>query len=190
MRNATMSEIVQWFQLEYPELVCQMKGSNHHLEKRDIAGNASMVLLPPKGVPESINPYHIESDIFTHTMLVCKQAEKAPYRLKLAALLHDIGKPSTRKINPKNGRVSFYNHDAVGAFMALEILKRSELGLTKEEQVRIFSLIALHTQIYKLSVEQLAAIGDRDLVADLIELGKYDHEGRFHTEDNATIPES
>ena len=173
MRNATMSEIVQWFQETRPDLVYDMKQANHHNEE---------TVIP------SINPYHIESDIFTHNMLVCKQAEKAPYRLKLAALLHDIGKPSTRSVNPKNGNVSFYNHDAVGAFMALEILKRPELELTKEEQVRIFSLIALHTQIYKLSVEQLAAIGDKELVADLIELGKYDHEGRFHSKGDAVIP--
>lgn len=164
----TMTELVSWFQTEYPELVASMRACSHH--------------------GESLNPYHVEGDIFCHTMMVCKQAENASYPVKIAALLHDIGKPSTRAMNPKNGNVSFYNHDAVSAFMSLEILKRPELGLTKEQQVRIFNLIALHTQIYKLSVEQLAAIGDKELVSDLIELGKADHAGRFHTKGDAVIP--
>jgi predicted kinase len=72
--------------------------------------------------------------------------------------------------------------------MSLEILNRPELNLTKEQKVKIFNMIALHTQIYKLSVEQLAAIGDLDLVEGLIELGKADHAGRFHTAGDAVIP--
>lgn len=167
--NCDMTTLVSWFQLEYPEIVQSMRESSHH--------------------GESLNPYHIEGTIFEHTLLVCKQAEKLPYTLKLAALLHDIGKPLTRSVNPKNGNVSFYNHDAVGAFHALKILKREELGLSKKEQVFIFNLIALHTQIYKLDVEQLAAIGDKELVQGLIKLGKADHEGRFHTKGDAVIPD-
>lgn len=168
LHGASMTELVSWFQTEYPELIASMRACSHH--------------------GESLNPYHVEGDIFCHTMMVCKQAENASYPVKIAALLHDIGKPSTRAMNPKNGNVSFYNHDAVSAFISLEILKRPELGLTKKQQVHIFNLIALHTQIYKLSVEQLAAIGDKELVSDLIELGKADHAGRFHTKGEATIP--
>ncbi len=186
----SMTELITFFQIEYPHLVLQMRNSSHHLTFKDqqILDKEYDGDYGFDSYPESLNPYHLEGNIWEHTLLVCKQAEKAPYRLKLAALLHDIGKPSTRSVNPKNGNVSFYNHDAVGAFMALEILKRPELELTKKEQVRIFSLIALHTQIYKLSMEQLAAIGDKELVADLIELGKFDHEGRFHSKGDAVIP--
>ena len=190
-----MTELISWFQLEYAELVKSMKASDHHFTDSDQffmdarnGGAKQGRLKDLKKHPVNLNPYHCESDVFTHTMLVCKQAENAPYLVKLAALLHDIGKPATRSVNPKNGRVSFYNHDAVGAFMSLEILKREELGLTKQEQVHVFNLIALHTQIYKLSVEQLAEIGDFDLIGNLIELGKADHSGRFHTKGDAEIP--
>ncbi|MBO1736695.1 HDIG domain-containing protein, partial [Barnesiella sp. GGCC_0306] len=41
---------------------------------------------------------------------------------RLAALLHDIGKPSTRKFEP-GGKVSFHHHDIVGAKMARKRLK-------------------------------------------------------------------
>jgi putative nucleotidyltransferase with HDIG domain len=185
----TMTELISFFQLEYPELVSEMKGSTHHLSNgEDAITNEKVRYKGRFDDPYSLNPYHLESDVFTHTMMVCKQAENASYEVQIAALLHDIGKPSTRKINPKNGRVSFYNHDAVSAFMSLEILNRPELNLTKEQKVKIFNMIALHTQIYKLSVEQLAAIGDLDLVEGLIELGKADHAGRFHTAGDAVIP--
>lgn len=195
-----MHELVSWFQLEYPELVSEMKESCHHLTYFDKLklGEASDLqdasgkykgIYPSSKQAFNINPYHNEGSVFTHTMMVCKQAENAPYEVQIAALLHDIGKPSTRAVNLKNGRVSFYNHDAVSAFMSLEILKREELGLSKDQQVHIFNLIALHTQIYKLSVEQLSAIGNRELVGDLIQLGKADHGGRFHTAGDAVIPE-
>ena len=194
-----MHELVSWFQLEYPTLVQQMKDADHHLSNRDDyysyinnVKNGDPVLFFDEDkfdIIKSLNPYHLESDVFTHTMMVCKQAENAPYEVQIAALLHDIGKPSTRAVNPKNGRVSFYNHDAVSAFMSLEILKREELGLSKDQQVHIFNLIALHTQIYKLSHIQLKDIGNISLVTDLIELGKADHAGRFHTAGDAVIPE-
>jgi putative nucleotidyltransferase with HDIG domain len=179
-----MFELISWFQMEYPELVVDMKKSNHHLR-----GMEYIDLKHLNNVDASLlNPYHIESDVWTHTMMVCKQAENMPYEVQIAALLHDIGKPSTRKVNEKNGRVSFYNHDAVGAFMALEILKRPELELNDKQIARIFNTIALHTQIYKLDLKQLGAIRDLCLLDNLTKLGKADHEGRFHSHEGSEIP--
>ena len=165
-----MFELVTWFQKEYPELVKSMHESSHH------------------NVGVDFNPYHLEGDVWTHTMMVCKQAENMPYEVQIAALLHDIGKPSTRKLNPKNGRVAFFNHDAVSAFMSLEILNREELGLDNKQKADIFNLIALHTQVYKLGAKKLAAIGNINLVGNLLLLGKADHEGRFHSHEGAEIP--
>lgn len=180
-----MWELVSWFQLEYPELVSDMRKCTHHLKEDE----CNLIDLEKGDLSDGdLNPYHLEGDVFCHTMMVCKQAENMPYEVQIAALLHDIGKPSTRKVNPKNGRVSFYNHDAVSAFMSLEILNREELGLSKEQKILIFNLIALHTQIYKLSVEQLASIGDLNLIDYLIRLGKADHEGRFHSHEGSEIP--
>ncbi len=186
----TMTELISFFQLEYPDHVAHMKECNHHLTNLDDDDVPKTVLLPGAEYhPSNLNPFHIESDVFTHTMMVCKQAEKAPYEVRIAALLHDIGKPSTRKVNPKNGRVSFFNHDAVSAFMALEIMNREELGLSKSMKTRIFNMIALHTQVYKLTPEQLVAMKDPLLLMGLIALGKADHAGRFHTKGEAVIPD-
>jgi len=186
MKN--MTELISWFQMEYPYLVQDMRNATHHLTTNDCLDN-ELDYSEPRCKPQSLNPYHLEGSVFCHTMMVCKQAENAFYEVQIAALLHDIGKPSTRKINAKNGNVSFYNHDAVSAFMALEILNRPELELREEQKVLIFNMIALHTQIYKLSVEQLYNMGDIYLVHHLIELGKADHAGRFYTEGDAVIPD-
>ena len=182
-----MYELVSWFQLEYPYLVQNMKNSNHHLTTNDCL-QIDQEYSDPRCKPQSLNPYHLESDVWTHTMMVCKQAENAPYEVQIAALLHDIGKPSTRAVNPKNGRVSFYNHDAVSAFMSLEVLKRPELGLSKEQQIRIFNAIALHTQVFKSTPDQLAltCINDMELQDLILGLGQCDDAGRFTNTESRT----
>lgn len=176
----TMSELIEWFQLNYPYIVHQMRNCNHNRElfdKEDYCQNADGSM----NYDLDVNPYHQEGDIWTHTMMVCKQAENSPYLIKIAALLHDIGKPDTRNINPKNGYVSFFNHDAVSAFKALNILKRPELNLKNSDIIHIFNLIALHTQVFKQDLDQLqnTFMGNQELADDLIRLGTADSDGRF-----------
>jgi len=184
----SMTELIIFFQIEYPMLVAEMRVATHHLTNADTQNVEINIVGNHNSHPINLNPYHLEGNIWEHTLLVCKQAENTSYEVQIAALLHDIGKPSTRKVNPKNGNVSFYNHDAVSAFMSLEILKRPELNLNKEQQIRIFNMIALHTQIYKLSIDQLSKIGNSELLGGLIELGTADHAGRFHSKGDAVIP--
>lgn len=174
----SMSELIEWFQLNYPYIVHQMRNCNHNRElfdKEDYCQNADGSL----NYDLDINPYHQEGDIWTHSMLVCKQAENEPYLVKLAALLHDIGKPDVRNVNPKNGHVMFTNHDAVSAFKSLEVTKK--LGLSFEDRAQIFNILALHTQIFKQEPDQLKKlfIGQQDLADNFIRLGRADNAGRF-----------
>ncbi|WP_055493961.1 CCA tRNA nucleotidyltransferase [Streptomyces sp. TP-A0356] len=65
--------------------------------------------------------HHRHKDVYDHTLIVLEQAmeleEDGPdLTLRLAALLHDIGKPRTRRFE-KDGRVSFHHHEVVGAKM-------------------------------------------------------------------------
>ncbi len=71
-----------------------------------------------KGVTQ--NKYH-EFDVYEHIMSVVKECEN--YHVKLAALFHDIGKPST-KTTDENGDIHFYEHEDVGAVMTEEIMRR------------------------------------------------------------------
>lgn len=73
------------------------------------------------------NKYHV-GDVWTHTMDVFEKVVQRPYfgfsdlELRLAALLHDIGKTRTKTVDDK-GNVHFYSHENVSAQMADTILK-------------------------------------------------------------------
>jgi poly(A) polymerase len=69
------------------------------------------------------DPIHRHKDVLTHSIAVT--AKTSPrLRLRLAALLHDVGKPATRRY--RSGKVTFYHHEAVGERMA--IARLTELG--------------------------------------------------------------
>jgi poly(A) polymerase len=68
------------------------------------------------------DPVHKHKDVLHHTFAVVEKTEaSADPTLRLAALLHDIGKPRTRAITPEG--VSFHHHEVVGARMARERLQ-------------------------------------------------------------------
>jgi poly(A) polymerase len=66
--------------------------------------------------------YH-HLDVWSHSLLVLKNAWSDDLIVNLSALLHDVGKPPTRSIDG-NGNTRFFGHEAVGAHMTDEILKR------------------------------------------------------------------
>ena len=65
--------------------------------------------------------------------------------LRLAVLLHDIGKPATRKIEP-NGAVTFHHHDVLGAKMAAKRLR--ELRFDKQVIQSVAELVRLHLRFF------------------------------------------
>ncbi|HEX2191644.1 MAG TPA: HDIG domain-containing protein, partial [Acidimicrobiales bacterium] len=66
------------------------------------------------------DPVHRHKDVLAHTIAVVEKASPEKV-LRLAALLHDIGKPKTRSVGP--GGVSFHHHEVVGARMAEERMR-------------------------------------------------------------------
>ena len=69
------------------------------------------------------DPIHRHKDVLSHSIAVT--AKTSPrLRLRMAALLHDVGKPATRRF--RSGKVTFYHHEAVGERMA--IVRLTELG--------------------------------------------------------------
>lgn len=67
--------------------------------------------------------FHPEGDVFTHTMLMLRHMALANANLAWSVLLHDVGKPQTRKVGP-DGRARFFDHESRGAEMAEEICRR------------------------------------------------------------------
>jgi len=62
-------------------------------------------------------------DVWEHTLLAVRNAPANDLILRLAALLHDVGKPATRTIEA-DGRTRFFSHEKVGADMTRTILRR------------------------------------------------------------------
>lgn len=89
------------------------------------------------------DPVHRHKDVFRHTLAVVERTEPV-LELRLAALLHDIGKPRTRRIGPEG--VSFHHHEVVGAEMAAERLRA--LRFRNETVAAVSEVIRLHHRFH------------------------------------------
>ncbi|MFF8989656.1 CCA tRNA nucleotidyltransferase [Streptomyces sp. NPDC014983] len=94
--------------------------------------------------------HHRHKDVYEHTLIVLEQAialeENGPdLSLRLAALLHDIGKPRTRRFE-KDGRVSFHHHEVVGAKMTKK--RMTALKYSNELVKDVSRLVELHLRFH------------------------------------------
>jgi poly(A) polymerase len=89
------------------------------------------------------DPVHQHKDVLAHTIAVVAKT-RPELVVRLAALLHDIGKPKTRSYGPEG--VSFHLHDVVGARMAEERLRA--LRFPREVIDQVTHLIALHLRFH------------------------------------------
>lgn len=85
-------------------------------------------------------------DVWKHTKQVVLQSERTPI-LRWAALLHDIGKPRTRKISP-SGEVHFLGHSEVGASMFDRMCHRVPFDAAMKERIRFLILHHLRANQY------------------------------------------
>lgn len=91
------------------------------------------------------DPEHRHKDVLAHTVAVVGKCP--PDRLvRLAALLHDIGKPETRAFGP--GGATFHHHEVVGARLARNRLR--ELRYPKDEVEAVCQLVYLHMRPHTL----------------------------------------
>ncbi|AZZ53454.1 CCA tRNA nucleotidyltransferase [Rathayibacter festucae] len=99
--------------------------------------------------------HHHHKDVYVHSLTVLEQAialeeQRNPgaapdVTLRIAALLHDIGKPATRRLEP-GGAVSFYHHDLVGSKLAIKRLR--SLKFDKQTIADVARLIELHLRFF------------------------------------------
>lgn len=89
------------------------------------------------------DPVHKHKDVFHHTLAVLERTDPIP-ELRLGALLHDIGKPKTRRIGTEG--VSFHHHEVVGADMAAERLRT--LRFDNHTVAEVAELIRLHHRFH------------------------------------------
>jgi poly(A) polymerase len=113
------------------------------------------VVLPEVGAMRmAIDEHHQHKDVYQHSLTVLRQAIELENRppqggpdlvLRWAVLLHDIGKPATRKHEPDGG-VSFHHHEVVGAKMARKRLRA--LKYSKQMVDDISQLVYLHLRFH------------------------------------------
>jgi poly(A) polymerase len=118
-------------------------------------GLADVVLPELSALRMEIDEHHQHKNVYTHSLTVLDQAielEKADpdavspdLVLRLAALLHDIGKPATRRHEPR-GRVSFHHHEVVGAKLVRKRL--TALRYPKDVVETVARLTFLHLRFH------------------------------------------
>jgi poly(A) polymerase len=112
-------------------------------------GVADHVIPELPALKLEVDEHHRHKDVYEHTLTVLDQAielEDAPdLVLRLAALLHDVGKPATRRFEAGGG-VSFHHHEVVGA----KITKRrmTALRFDKDTTKQVTKLVELHLRFH------------------------------------------
>ncbi|RKR75841.1 CCA tRNA nucleotidyltransferase [Frondihabitans australicus] len=118
-------------------------------------GIAALVLPELPATMLERDEHHHHKDVYEHSLTVLSQAigyekerhpgEAPDLTLRLAALLHDIGKPTTRRLEP-GGVVTFHHHDVVGAKLAKKRLKA--LRYDNDTIASVYRLIELHLRFF------------------------------------------
>jgi poly(A) polymerase len=117
------------------------------------SGLAEIILPELPALKLEVDEHHHHKDVYEHTLTVVEQAidyEKdyglePDFVLRFAALLHDCGKPKTRRLEPGGG-VSFHQHDMVGARIAKK--RMQALKFDNDTIKSVARLIELHLRFF------------------------------------------
>lgn len=154
-------------------LILETSGSAGFVELMDGLGILEIIfpeIIPMKGCIQ--NGYH-HKDVWTHSLMVLENTERIAHNLhdyfgdaardvgkllsgfhrlpllKLAALLHDMGKPSTRNVDAATGKVRFYGHAGEGAKMVGAAARRLRMSTDSVEFLVL--LVSEHLKILDLA---------------------------------------
>lgn len=112
-----------------------------------------------KGVEQG-SAHHL--DVWGHSLLTLEKAEASSLTLALAALLHDVGKPPTKTIEP-DGRIRFFKHEEAGAEIVRTVLDRLKFS---QKQINSVALLVKNHMRFG-SIQNLTPSGARRLIRDL-----------------------
>jgi len=135
------------------------------------SGIAELVLPELPALRLEVDEHHHHKDVYQHSLTVVAQAISLEPQygfdrdltLRLAALLHDIGKPATRKLE-QGGSVTFHHHDVVGAKLAKKRL--TALRFDNDTIKAVARLVELHLRFFGYSDQQWSDSAVRRYVRD------------------------
>ena len=136
-------------QVELDKLIC----GEYPLEAIDLlveTGLADRVIPEIPGMKLTIDEHHQHKDVYQHSLTVLRQAIDLETGgpdpvLRWAALLHDIGKPATRK-HEAGGGVSFHHHEVVGAKLVRKRMRALKYSKAMVDDVA--QLVFLHLRFH------------------------------------------
>ncbi|MCJ8504058.1 CCA tRNA nucleotidyltransferase [Kocuria flava] len=119
-------------------------------------GLADVVLPEVPALRLEVDEHHRHKDVYEHSLTVLEQAaalETGPdgpvpapdFVLRFAALMHDVGKPATRRFEP-SGAVSFRHHEVVGAKLTAKRMRA--LRFDNDTVKQVSRLVELHMRFY------------------------------------------
>jgi tRNA nucleotidyltransferase (CCA-adding enzyme) len=160
----------------------------------DIMQRHGLLAISAPELVESVgceqNRYHA-FDVWVHALRCLDECPPVPV-LRVAGLLHDVGKPRSRAWSEENRDYTFYNHDRIGAELAEPLLSR--LRFSNDERERIVSLVRHHILCYDenwsdAAVRRWLRRVSPDLTSDLYALARADvlAKGREVSQDLARL---
>lgn len=163
------------------ELVKILQSDNHYegiMKMHEL--RLLQYILPEleRGYDVEQNRHHIYT-VFKHSVLALKNCPNQDWRVRLAALLHDIAKPQTKKMI--NGEATFYNHELVGARLVGKIMQR--LKFSTDDTEKVVTLVRNHMFYYNVdevteaSVRRLIKKVGEENLKDLIDIRIADRLG-------------
>ncbi|MCF7865562.1 MAG: CCA tRNA nucleotidyltransferase [Candidatus Pacebacteria bacterium] len=142
-----------------------------------------------EGVNTEQNQAHSYT-VFEHLLrsLQCAADKKYPFEVRLSALLHDIGKPESRRFSKEKKDYTFYGHEVIGANMAKKILER--LNFPRKTIDLVYKFVRWHMffsdteQISLSAVRRMIANVSREHIWDLMNLRICDRVGTGRPKEN------
>lgn len=121
---------------------------------------------------------HHTTDVWTHSLDALDACPSSDPLVRLATLIHDIGKPPTFRVI--DGNITFYNHEIVGARMVRPIADR--LKLSKQQAIKLYTLVRHHMFHYQphntdAAIRRFMRKVGLDYIDDILDLREGDRLG-------------